>query len=517
MPTKKQNQAFQSDVDKAISDFNKTLKEAQRTVKMAEKTGTAKQIAKAQGFVKQLQDLQPMLDTLAKAKSPTATYSGPISQAAADQLNRDIQNKTMGGVGRGEYGPTGQRTVYAKGADVAGFEGYSSDDYYAQTGGTGISNTGKYYYNGKEVDENKFNTLVTEEAVSGGLGEDVTGGGDTGLYGGGSFYGSSGLGGTGTGSTGLGSMGGSDSWWNILRTKLLIAGIPQTTVDKSKNYFQTLITDLGGLDNSSIETAVDYFFYTKEYKSLSGQTFESPYYTDFGKFNEGLDRPKLPKDLVPTILGYKDLGKQYNISTQYLSDESIKKYLKNDVSVAEFGERVNTASLKAVTADDSYANALIKLGYISNKEQLTDFFLNPEIGTNEMKNRQKSAAFLAEAVRRSTPESQLTVNTDFAKQQAARYAEQGYSEAQISALASTGYENIADSLATTTKLVQMYEVPRGTTASTTLGADIQSELEKEEFMNMASLRRARVKQREIAAYSGSSGVGRLGSSGAGTF
>lgn len=527
--TKKEKQAFQSDVASAVKIFEKSISEAQKTVTMAGKKGSAKQQAQAKDLLKQLTDLQPIIDKLKQAKSPTATYGGPITQPLADQLNRDIQSQAMGAVARGEYGAANnQRFVYAREADIAGFEGLSSDSYFTSTGGTGTSNTGKYYYKGKVVpNREEWVNLITQEAVDGDIGGAITGepgAGDVGLYGGGSFYGSSGIsgamgggaGGTGISSMGLGGAAGGDTWWSILRSKLLIAGIPQATVDKSKNYFQTLITDLGGMDNASIDTAVDYFFYSKDYKSLSGQTLESPYYTDFGFYNEKLDRPLLPRDLVPTVIGYQDIGKQYSISNEYTTKASIQKYLVNRVSVSEFADRVNTASLKAVTADPNYVKSLKTLGYITNDNQLTDFFLNPDIGTTEMKNRQRSAAFVAEAVRRSTPEMQL-VDTEFAKQQAARYAEQGYTEAQISTLAATGYQNIAEQLPETIKLSQIYETPRGTTASTTLGASIQSELQQEEFMNVASSRKRKLYGMEAAKYSGRSGVGILGSKSLGAF
>lgn len=519
--TKQEKQTFQTNVASAVKSFEKSLAEAQKTVTMAEKTGTAKQQAKAQDLLKQLTDLQPIIDKLKQAKSPTGTYQGPITQSLADTINTARAQGTYGGAG---YQP---EIVYAREADVAGFEGFSSDSYFTTNSATGTSNTGKYYYKGKAVpSREEWVNLITQEAVDGDIkgAIDSAGGADVGLYGGGSFYGSSGLsgamggatGGTGISSMGLGGSAGGDTWWNILRSKLLIAGIPQATVDKSKNYFQTLITDLGGMDNASIDTAVDYFFYSKEYKSLSGQTLESPYYTDFGFYNQKLDRPLLPKDLVPTVTGYKDISKQYGISTQYTTSESIQKYLINQVSVAEFADRVNTASLKSITADPNYVKSLKALGYITNDTQLTDFFLNADIGTTEMKNRQRSAAFVAEAVRRSTPEIPL-VDTEFAKQQAARYADMGYTEAQISTLAATGFENIKEQLPTAVKLAQIYETPRGTTASTTLGASIQSEMQQEEFMNVASSRLRKLAQMERARYSGSSGVGILGSKVTGAF
>lgn len=302
---------------------------------------------------------------------------------------------------------------------------------------------------------------------------------------------------------------GNELWWRILQAKLLAAGMPRSTINKSYNYFKTLVTDFGSKPDG-LDIVVDQFFYLKDYKGI-----ESPYYSDFGKFNEKLARPKLPKDLVPLVLGYKDLAQnKYKISEKFYNDDAISKYLANDVSIAEFDDRLNTAALKSVTADVSYKSALKQLGYISEDSQLMDFFLDPNIGTMEMQNRQKNAAFVTEAVRRVSPSTQLEVDLEFAKQQAARYSAQGYTEAQISTLAATGFENVAEALPTTTKLAGIYDRPTAIQAKT-LSKDIQSELQQEEFLNLASARRKRLKAQEEAAFSGASGMARMRSSTAG--
>ena len=123
-----------------------------------------------------------------------------------------------------------------------------------------------------------------------------------------------------------------DLWWKILRAKLLAAGMPTNTVDRSKTFFKTILTDYNmgynGTDFASsdaLDIVVDQFFYTKEYTSKrTGEKFTSPYYEDFGKFNDeltklGVERPLLPQDLVPLVLGYRDLGKKYNISNKYFA------------------------------------------------------------------------------------------------------------------------------------------------------------------------------------------------------
>jgi hypothetical protein len=319
---------------------------------------------------------------------------------------------------------------------------------------------------------------------------------------------------------------GNEMWWSVLKSKLAMAGIPTSTINKSYDYFKNILTDFDmSAGSETLDVIVDQFFTQSEYKSKTGQVFTSPYYQDFGKFNANLTRPKLPAELVPLVLGYKDLGAKYKISEAYLTDDSITKYLQNDVSIAEFDDRLNTAALKAQIADPQYVSALIKLGYINDASQLNNFFLDPNIGTNEMKNRQKNAAFVTEAVRRATPETQLQVDLEFAKQQAARYASQGYTEAQIASLAGTGYENIAQALPTGTKLAGIYDkefvkasqkaTPTETAAA--MASNIQSQLQQEEFMNMTSSQIRALKEREVRAFQGASGVGSLRSSSAGAF
>lgn len=501
-PKKKADAEFKSGVQSAVADYSKSLKEAQKTVKMAEKSGTPAQIKKAQGLVKQLKDLAPMIETLKKAQSAAGTYTGPITQGAAEQLTADRTNQTYGGISG--FNP---KTVYAREADVAGFEGYSSDSYYTSTGGSGISNTGKKYVNGKVVSDKEWNSFVqsggevdqeTGDVLTGG---DMLGGGDE-LAGGGADLGGGNL----IGGTGV-SRASFDSAWAILRAKLIGAGLPTKTVEDSVEFFRTVIKDgrFAGSPNE-IQDVVDQYLYTKEYKPTSGASVQSPYYRDFGIYNEKLTKKMLPKDLVPTVIGYKDVASRYNLDPKFTTEGaegSIQKYLMNQVSVAELDERANMARLRALNADKKYTDTLKTLGFITDDSQLTDFFMDPNIGAEAMETRRKTASFATEAVRRANEISGIRLNTAFAAQQAARLQAAGYSEAQIEQAAATGYENIAEQLRPTEKLSGIYESGLGTAAT---AQQIQSELESEQFLGMASQRRKRVAEQEVAAFRGQSGL-----------
>jgi hypothetical protein len=179
------------------------------------------------------------------------------------------------------------------------------------------------------------------------------------------------------------------------------------------------------------------------------------------------------------------------------------KYMKNDTSVAELDERMNSARLRALEADKAYTQTLRTLNYISEDSQLTDFFLDPEIGTLELENRRKTAAFATEAVRRA--DSGIKLDTASAQQLSARFTALGYSEAQIANLSGEKYSNIADQLQPTTALSGIYEKAGAADAPT-----IQKELESEQFLGMASARRKKLAEQNIKAFSGASGLSRYG-------
>lgn len=299
-----------------------------------------------------------------------------------------------------------------------------------------------------------------------------------------------------------------ENLWLILKAKLLAAGLPNKTVEDSVNYFRAIIKD-GKFASSpnEINDVVDQYLYLKTYKAKDNTEYESPYYRDFGIYNEKLTKKLLPKDLVPTVLGYKQVASRYNLSPKFTTegvDGSIQKYLQNEVSVAELDERANAARLRAITADPFYVKSLMQLGFINASSDLTDFFLDPEIGTLELESRRKTAVFSTEAIRRAGQETGIEMDSDFAKQQAARLSALGYSEAQITQAAGTGYENIAEQLRPTEKLSGIYE--RNLTEGAAKASQIQTELEAEQFLGMASRRRKKLAEQEISAFRGQSGL-----------
>jgi hypothetical protein len=288
-----------------------------------------------------------------------------------------------------------------------------------------------------------------------------------------------------------------NDWTNqiyILINKLKSVGLPASTAERAGAFFASVLDDgITDLDN-----AVDIFLYSKTYKSKkTGQEIPSPYYTDFGKFNDGLSSAKPPGVLVPWVLGIRDTLKKYNPGSLYETDDAMQKYLKNDVKVSELDERFNAARLRSITADKAYVNALIELKFISKPEDLTGFFASPEIGQKQLELNRNTGALAAEALRRAK-EGGIQLDTEFAKQQAAKLTAEGYSEAQIANEAARGFSRIARDIMPTVKISGIYQGPQAASAST-----IQKELQQEEFMGMDSERFNTLAGQESASFRGS--------------
>lgn len=384
---------------------------------------------------------------------------------------------------------------------------------------------------------NGSNTINPEDMPGGagdtGAGDTGGGDGDTGGTGG-DGGGNGGNGGTGGGGGGGGGGGNNDGEgdgneddepdntpteepvvdtfdlrWQILKAKLLAAGLPETTVNNSRSYFETILKDarFAGQPNE-LDAVVDQYLYLPTYQAKDGRTVDSPFYQDFGKFNEKLTARKKPGELVGLVLGYKRVVDKYVTSQSardiFKSDNSITKYMQNDVSVAELDERANAARLRSVTADPFYVQSLKELGYIDDASDLTSFFLDPNVGTKALEDRRTAGAFATEAVRRASESTGIKLDTEFARQQAARLTNLGYSEAQITQLAGQGFENIAEQLRPTEKLSGIYE--RNLTGGAADAEMIQKELQAEQFLGTASQRRKKLAEQETQAFRGQSGL-----------
>lgn len=285
----------------------------------------------------------------------------------------------------------------------------------------------------------------------------------------------------------------------VLKAMLKGMGFTASLIDSSASYLNSLVKE--GLD---ADNAVQVFLNTKDYTLKNGTKLTSPFYTAYGYLNEGLVKPKTASELFNAVEGYKELQVKYGFSDKYLSSESLKNYVKNNVTVLDLDERANAARLAAINADPAKTDALVKLGYISAATDLQDFYMDSKIGKEQLELNRNTGAFVAEAIRRAGS-GLLVENMQIAnyKKLAAELTAKGYSEGQIAQLATTGFQNVAESLKPTVALSGIYEKTAGDQATTSL---IQSELEQQEFMNMASLRRKKLAEQNVKAFQGTSGT-----------
>jgi hypothetical protein len=290
----------------------------------------------------------------------------------------------------------------------------------------------------------------------------------------------------------------------VLKSLLKSLGFGSTLIDSSTTYLQKLLVQ----ENLDYDNAVEVFLNSKEYSFSDGTTMTSPFYTEYGYLNEGLVNPKSARELYGAVEGYKGVIDTYGLSKKYLSSDSLKGYVKNNVTVADLAERANINAIRALEADPFQVAALQKQGFIGTSANLIDFYMDEKIGKEQLELNRQTGVFTAEALRREkagvvASEAQLA---GF-KQLTATLAAKGYTEAQISQLASTGFENISQIIEPLTKYAGIYEKAGGTMArNEELKSNIQTSLLSEEFLGTESERRKRLSEQNLRAFQGQSGT-----------
>ena len=284
----------------------------------------------------------------------------------------------------------------------------------------------------------------------------------------------------------------------VIKAMLLGRGFPSSLVDSSVTFLTELLRD--GIDEDS---AIDIYLNTKSYTTKKGTVLSSPFYSSYGFYNDALaDNAKYSaSELFNAVEGYKGVRDKYGISDKFVSQDYIQKYLKNRRSVADLDMLANTARLKALSADPAVVGTLQKLGYINANQDLTDFYMDPNVGTEKMQQNINTAAFAIEAVRRANTAVGVEFNKATAEQYGAALTAQGLSEAQVTALASKGYESIAGTLEPMTKYAGIFERADGATKQS-----IQTELEAEQFKGLESERRKRLAELAARSFQGAAGT-----------
>jgi hypothetical protein len=285
---------------------------------------------------------------------------------------------------------------------------------------------------------------------------------------------------------------------NVIKALLLSSGLPASLVDASIPFLQSLIKD--GLDAQS---AVDIYLNSKDFTTKDGKTMVSPFYTQYGFYNDKLAAGAKydPKDLFNAVEGYKTTSTKYSLDPKFTSTENIQNLLTNKWSVALFDQEANKARLAAINADPTYVATLKQLNFISGNQDLTDFFMDSTIGVEKMKQNFNTVAFAQEAIRRANEASQITFDKATAEKYGAQLTLQGMTEGEVTALASQGYQTIAQALAPETKYSGIYERENAANAAT-----IQAELEAESFKGLESERKKRLAELATRSFQASPGI-----------
>jgi hypothetical protein len=223
--------------------------------------------------------------------------------------------------------------------------------------------------------------------------------------------------------------------------------------------------------------------------TITLQLQETPEYQQ--RFAANADRIKkglatlTPAEYVNVEDSYRQVLRAYGLK-QFDNDAYVRQFIANDMSPTELSNRVVTAVQRVQNADPAIINQL-KQYYGIGAPDMVAYVLDPEQQFQKIE-RQIAASEIGVAAGRQG----LTAGVSVAEQLAA----QGVTEAE----ARKGYATIADILPTAEKLSDIY--------GTTLDEYRQAEGEQEVFNSLASAQRKRQKltAREIAAFSGSSGV-----------
>jgi len=194
-----------------------------------------------------------------------------------------------------------------------------------------------------------------------------------------------------------------------------------------------------------------------------------------------------PAEYINLEDSYRQVLRAYGLR-QFDTDEYVRQFIANDMSAAELSDRVVTAVQRVQNADPAITKTLRDYYGIGNAD-LVAYVLDPNQQLQKIQ-RQVAAAEIGSAARLQGLEAGVSVSEQLAAQ--------GVTQAQ----AQKGYATIADILPTAEKLSQIY--------GGTLSAYGQTEAEQEVFNSLADAQKKREKlvARELAAFSGQSGLSR---------
>ena len=391
-----------------------------------------------------------------KAQPVVTTKTQPKAKVISDAFNTTGPFNPQGGVGTGTYGPSSTVTSVVPTAETTPLKRTTRVPVYDANGKLIGYNVTTYNSDGSIESVNFEPVAAAEEEV--------------------------------LGTTNI----------QVLKSMLIATGLSSALVEASTTFLQSLLKD--GL---SEESAVDIYLNSKEFTTKTGTVLTSPFYSSYGFYNEALTQKLSAGDLFNTVEGYKSTQTKYAISDKFASQEYIQKYLKNKISVATLDSNANKARLAAINADPLVVKNLQELGYIGVNADLTDFYLDPNVGMEKMQQNFNTAALSYEAVRRSN--TGITFNKANFEKLGAELTAQGYTEEQAKYRAGEVYNTIGRELRPTVSVSNIYEGTKAGTAAT-----IQSELEQQEFNQIESLRVKKLKELETRTFQAETGMAPTG-------
>lgn len=214
------------------------------------------------------------------------------------------------------------------------------------------------------------------------------------------------------------------------------------------------------------------------------EEYKKRFSANIARQNAGL-KVLTPAEYLNLEDGYRQILREYGLN-QFSNDDYVQKFIANDVSAAELSNRISLAVQRVQNADPAVMRQLNDY-YGIGQADLVGYVLDPNQQITKIQ-RQVAAAEIGAAAARQGIQAGSAV--------AEQLAAQGISQAE----AQKGYATIADILPTADKLSQIY--------GSTMDSYTQSDAEQEVFNSLASAQRKRnaLTQREIGAFSGSSGM-----------
>ena len=366
-------------------------------------------------------------------------------------------------------------------------------------GGTTLTTSGltKATTSGATTGTTTTGTTTTGTTTTG----TTTGGATTGVTTGGTTTGATTGGFTGgttggfTGGTTGGFTGGFGSSTTTAVTTTPITSVTSPTTDMGRESIIKTLQDrfakygLSSLANKIRDLAIE----GATEATITLQLQETPEYIQ--RFGANQTRIKAgltvltPAEYLNLEDGYRQVLRAYGLR-QFDNDAYVQQFIANDMSPAELSNRVVTAVQRVQNADPAITRQLRDFYGIGTND-LVAYVLDPQQQFQKIE-RQVAAAEIGAAARLQGFDTGVTV--------AEQLAAQGITQAE----ARRGYSTIADILPTAEKLSQIYS---GQEQAYGL-----AEAEQEVFNSLAEAqrRRTRLTQRELAQFSGTSGVSRVG-------